>query len=94
MLYGLCAQYVLILYIYLWLIFHKEKRQEFIGRGRYMKHTKTLLIIYRAERKRSPSGQTVPFSMKWGDDLNLCVCVPLSAFIFWYLILIGLESFR
>lgn len=35
-----------------------------------MKHTKTLSIIYRAERKRSPNGQTVPFFMKWGDNLN------------------------
>lgn len=35
-----------------------------------MKHTKTLSIIYRAERKRSPNGQTVPFFLKWGDNLN------------------------
>lgn len=70
MLSGLCVQPVLILYIQFWLIFHKEKGQEFIGRGRYMKHTKTLLIIFRAERKHSLSGQTVPVSMKWGDNVN------------------------
>lgn len=51
-------------------IFHEEKGQEFVGHGLYMKHTKTLSIIYRAERKRSPNGQTVPFFMKWGDNLN------------------------